>query len=220
MVSAKAAPLASRRRETSRLAILDASLALCREEGYAKLSVEAIAARAGVGKQTIYRWWPSKGFVLLEALERELAGSASVPDTGDIVADMRTLVGNLVRRYADPNFGPHVAALIAESQHDLALGQAALKRFIRGGRAPVVERLRRAQEHGQLPSSLEAEAVLEVVFGALYHRLLLRSGPLDAAYASFVVDVIFAGSATGRMPRSSSVRQELPSASTRYRTGH
>jgi AcrR family transcriptional regulator len=201
MTVEKTAPLATRRRERSRLAILDAALALCREEGYGKLSVEAIAARAGASKQTIYRWWPSKGFVLLEALEREVAGSASVPDTGDIVADMRTLVGALIRRHADPNFGPHVAALIAESQHDPALGRAAFERFVKGRRTPIVERLRRAQQAGQLPASLDPGAVLEVVFGALYHRLLLRSGPLDAAYGSFVVDVVFVGSAARRRPR-------------------
>lgn len=195
MATGKTAPLASRRRESSRLAILDAALTLCREEGYAKLSVEAIAARAGASKQTIYRWWPSKGAVLLEALEQEVAGSATVPDTGDVVADMRTVVGNLVRRHADPNFGPHVAALIAESQQDRALGLDALERFVRGRRAPLVERLRRAQQLGQLPGSLDPEAILEVVFGALYHRLLLRSGPLDAAYGSFVVDVVFTGAA-------------------------
>jgi AcrR family transcriptional regulator len=196
----KTTPPATRRRESSRLAILDAALALCREEGYARLSVEAIAARAGASKQTIYRWWPSKGFVLLEALEGELAGSASVPNTGDIVADMGTLAGALIRRHSDPNFGPLVAALIAESQHDPALGRAALERFVRGRRAPIVERLRRAQQAGQLPASLDPEAVLEVIFGALYHRLLLGSGPLDAAYASFVVDVVFAGSAARRSP--------------------
>ena len=195
MATGKTAPLASRRRESSRLAILDAALTLCREEGYAKLSVEAIAARAGASKQTIYRWWPSKGAVLLEALEQEVAGSATVPDTGDVVADMRTVIGNLIRRHADPNFGPHVAALIAESQQDPALGLDALERFVRGRRRPLVERLRRAQRLGQLPESLDPEAILEVVFGALYHRLLLRSGPLDAAYGSFVVDVVFTGAA-------------------------
>jgi len=195
MATGKTAPLASRRRESSRLAILDAALTLCREEGYAKLSVEAIAARAGASKQTIYRWWPSKGSVLLEALEQEVAGSATVPDTGDVVADMRTVIGNLIRRHADPNFGPHVAALIAESQQDPALGLDALERFVRGRRRPLVERLRRAQRLGQLPESLDPEAILEVVFGALYHRLLLRSGPLDAAYGSFVVDVVFTGAA-------------------------
>jgi AcrR family transcriptional regulator len=192
------APLASRRRESSRLAILDAVLALCREEGYARLSIEAIAARAGVGKGTIYRWWPSKGAVLLEALDREAAGWAAFPDTGDLVADMRTTIKDVVRFQANPNFGPPFAALIAEAQQDPAIGPLLLERFFRPHRAPIVERLRRAQEVGQLPETLDVEAVLEVIFGALFHRLLLRSGPLDAAYASFVVDTIFAGTSAVR----------------------
>jgi AcrR family transcriptional regulator len=192
------APLASRRRESSRLAILDAALSLCREEGYARLSIEAIAARAGVGKGTIYRWWPSKGAVLLEALDREAAGWAAFPDTGDLVADMRTTIKDVVRFQANPNFGPPFAALIAEAQQDPAIGPLLLERFFRPRRAPIVERLRRAQEVGQLPETLDVEAVLEVIFGALFHRLLLRSGPLDAAYASFVVDTIFAGTSAVR----------------------
>jgi len=192
------APLASRRRESSRLAILDAVLALCREEGYARLSIEAIATRAGVGKGTIYRWWPSKGAVLLEALDREAAGWAAFPDTGDLVADMRTTIKDVVRFQANPNFGPPFAALIAEAQQDPAIGPLLLERFFRPRRAPIVERLRRAQEVGQLPETLDVEAVLEVIFGALFHRLLLRSGPLDAAYASFVVDTIFAGTSAVR----------------------
>ena len=192
------APLASRRRESSRLAILDAVLALCREEGYRRLSIEAIAARAGVGKGTIYRWWPSKGAVLLEALDREAAGWAAFPDTGDLVADMRTTIKDVVRFQANPNFGPPFAALIAEAQQDPAIGPLLLERFFRPRRAPIVERLRRAQEVGQLPETLDVEAVLEVIFGALFHRLLLRSGPLDAAYASFVVDTIFAGTSAVR----------------------
>jgi AcrR family transcriptional regulator len=192
------APRASRRRESSRLAILDAVLALCREEGYARLSIEAIAARAGVGKQTIYRWWPSKGAVLLEALDREAAGAAAFPDTGDLVADMRTRINDVVRFQSNPNFGQAFAALIAEAQQDPTIGPMLLERFIRPRRAPIVERLRRAQEVGQLPETLDVDAVLEVIFGALFHRLLLRSGPLDAAYASFVVGIVFAGTSAVR----------------------
>jgi AcrR family transcriptional regulator len=192
------APRPSRRRESSRLAILDATLALCREEGYARLSIEAIAARAGVGKQTIYRWWPSKGAVLLEALDREAAGWAAFPDTGDLVADMRTTINDVVRFQGDPNLGPPMAALIAEAQQDPAIGPLLQERFFRPRRAPIVERLRRAQQRGELPETVDVEAVLEVVFGALFHRLLLRSGPLDAAYASFVVDTVFGGTAAVR----------------------
>jgi AcrR family transcriptional regulator len=190
--------VSTRRRESSRLAILDAVLALCREEGYPRLSIEGIAARAGVSKQTIYRWWPSKGAVLLEAIDREAAGAAAFPDTGDLVADMRTTINDVVRFQSNPDFGQAFAALIAEAQQDPAIGPLLLERFFRPRRAPIVERLRRAQEVGQLSETVDVEAVLEVIFGALFHRLLLRSGPLDAAYASFVVDTVFAGASAVR----------------------
>lgn len=202
MATTPAAPKVSRRRESSRLAILDAAVALCREEGYSKLSIEGIAARAGVGKHTIYRWWPSKGAVLMEALDREMtAGSAMFPDTGDIVSDMRATITQVATIQADPNFGPPLAALIAEAQLDRDGGPKLLERLFKPRRAPIVERLRRAQERGELPTSVDAENILEVIFGALYHRLLLRSGPLDATYAGFIVDIVFAGRATARACR-------------------
>jgi AcrR family transcriptional regulator len=173
-------------------------LALCREQGYARLSIEAIAARAGVGKQTIYRWWPSKGAVLLEALDREASVAAAFPDTGDLVADMRATIEDVVRFQSDPSFGPAFAALIAEAQQDPTIGPLLHERFFRPRRAPILERLRRAQQVGQLPETLDVEAVLEVIFGALFHRLLLRSGPLDSAYAAFVVHIVLAGAAAVR----------------------
>lgn len=195
MSARQTAALPSRRSESSRRAILDAALALCREEGYARLSIEAIAARAGAGKQTIYRWWPSKGAVLLEALEREAAVTAAYPDTGDLVADLRTTLTEVVGLLASPDFGPLLAALIAEAQQDPALGRLLLERFINPRRAPIAARLRRAQQAGQLPETLDADGVLEVIFGALYHRLLLPSGMLDAAYANFVLDTVVGTSA-------------------------
>jgi AcrR family transcriptional regulator len=206
MSIATPAPLASRRKERSRLAILDAALALCAEQGYGSLTIEAIAARAGVGKQTIYRWWPSKGAVLLEALCRESAANVPTPDTGDIVADVRAIVSDVTRLFTQPEFGPQLAALICEAQRDPVIGPALLERFIRPRRAPIVERLRVAQQQGKLPASLDPDVVLEIIFGALYHRLLLRNGPLDSAYASFVVDIVFSGCsnpATSHAPQMS-----------------
>jgi Tetracyclin repressor-like, C-terminal domain len=106
---------------------------------------------------------------------------------------MRTTINDVIRFQANPDLGPPFAALIAEAQQDATLGPLLLERFVRPRRAPIVERLRRAQQAGQLPETLDVDAVLEVIFGALFHRLLLRSGPLDAAYANFVVDTVFAG---------------------------
>lgn len=196
-----------RRRESSRLAILDAALALCREEGYARLSVEGIAERAGVSKQTIYRWWPSRGAVLLEALEREATDVAIYPDTDDLLADVRTTIIQVARFHANPNLGPLLAALIAEAQQDPSMAPMLLERFMRPRRAPIVDRLRRAQEAGQLPQTVDVEAVIEVIFGALFHRLLLRSGPIDDTYATYVVETVFGGAAAVRQTDSVRARE-------------
>jgi AcrR family transcriptional regulator len=203
MVSATTAtPLASRRSESSRLAVLDAALSLCREKGYAKVTVEAIAARAGVGKQTIYRWWPSKAAVVLDALEG-VAARVPTADTGEVLADMRTRIAQVVELYADESFGPHLGALIGEAQHDPALRADLLDRYLRPRRADAVERLKVAQEVRQLPDDLNLEEVLEVIFGAVYSRLLLRNGPLNKEYAHFVVDTVLSGCAKQRPPQRS-----------------
>jgi AcrR family transcriptional regulator len=188
--STTSSPRASRRSESSRLAILDAALAVCREVGYAKLTIEAIAARAGVGKQTIYRWWPSKGAVMLEAFER-VAAEVPVPDTGDVEDDVRTLVTRVAELFADPDFGPHLSALIGEAQYDPHVQSALLERFINPRRAPIVQRLKTAQQQGQLDPSVDPDALLEVTFGALHQRLLLRNAPLDKSYADFITDTVF-----------------------------
>jgi AcrR family transcriptional regulator len=187
-------PRPPRRRESSRLAILEAALSLCRAEGYAKLTIEAIAARARVGKQTIYRWWPSKAAVVLEAFLESVRPEVPFPDTGDLVADFRAVVTDVVRLCANSDWGPHLAALIAEAQHDPAVGPALQDGFLTPRRALLAERLHRAEQLGQLPASLPTEAVLDVVFGAIYHRLLLRNAPLDRAYAADIVNIVFAGS--------------------------
>lgn len=189
-------PSQSRRSESSRLAILDAALALCREQGYANVTIEAIAARAGVGKQTIYRWWPSKGAVVLDAFER-VAAMIPVRDTGDIRADLRAIVTRVVTLLADEDFGPHLGALMGEAQHDPAVRSALLERYLNPRRAAVVARLKAAQQAGQLPPGLDVEGTLEVIFGPIYLRLLLRNAPLDRKFARFVVDSVLAGIEVG-----------------------
>jgi AcrR family transcriptional regulator len=207
----------SRRSETSRQAILDAALDISRDEGYARLTVEGIAARAGVGKQTIYRWWPSKAAVLLEALDHQAAtDAASFPDTDDLLDDLCTMVTIVARLQARETFRPHLTALLGESQHDPELRTALLERFIRPRRAPILARLRRGQEAGQLPAAVDVEAVLEMIFGALYHRLLLGTGPLDDDYAVLVVETILRGSASNvprrNIRRTRAMKRSAPDA--------
>ena len=189
----------ARRRQSSRQAILDAAIALCREEGYGKLSIEGIAARAGTGKHTIYRWWPNKAAVLMDALDQEMtAGSAQFPSTGDFIADMRATVAGVTAIQADPDFGPVIAALIAEAQLSPFGGHELLEGFLKPRREPILKRLQRAQAEGHLSESADPEQILELIFGALYHRLLLQSGPLDRDYAEFIVDTVIGGIAAVR----------------------
>ncbi|MCK2217068.1 TetR/AcrR family transcriptional regulator [Actinomadura sp. ATCC 31491] len=185
-------PDPSRRSERSRQAILTAARELISELGYAKLTIEAIAARAGVGKQTIYRWWPSKGAVIFDAFltlsedgpEQDLA----LPDTGDLEADLRTVMRATVAEFADPAFEGPVRALNSEIIHDPALA-AQYREQLAG---PVDEakkaRLRSAQRAGQLAADADLDLALELLYAPLYQRWLLRSGPLTPAYADALVD--------------------------------
>src|SRR5262245_41585508 len=101
-------PSATRRKETSRRAIRTAAFDLVQEDGYRRTSIEALGARAGVGKQTIYRWWPSKGAVLFDAflmLSEGAGGEPPVlPDTGDLEADLIAVLRATVDELNDPRY--------------------------------------------------------------------------------------------------------------------
>ena len=112
------APDPGRRNERSRIAILDAAVALIGEVGYDDVSIEGIAKRAGVGKQTIYRWWPSKGAVILEAATHELDPVVVFPDTGDLVADLRKHFKGIIELIWKTGFGAVYQGLIAAGQSD------------------------------------------------------------------------------------------------------
>ncbi|MCF6470608.1 TetR/AcrR family transcriptional regulator [Nonomuraea sp. MG754425] len=185
-------PNSARRSERSRQAILTAARELVSEVGYAKLSIEAIAARAGVGKQTIYRWWPSKGAVVLDAfLALSEAGpeqSVALPDTGDLEADLKTVLRATVAEFADPAFEAPIRALNMEIINDPALA-AQYREKLAG---PVDEakkaRLRTAQQAGQLAADADLDLALELLYAPLYQRWLLRSGPLTPQYADALVE--------------------------------
>ena len=105
------------RSDTSRRAILAAAFELVGEVGYAKLRIEGIAARAGVGKQTIYRWWPSKGAVLFDAflaLAEDAEGVPALPDTGDLAADLKLVLRATVAELNDPRYDMPMRALTTE----------------------------------------------------------------------------------------------------------
>ncbi|MER0241733.1 TetR/AcrR family transcriptional regulator [Streptomyces sp. HSW2009] len=174
-------------------AVLQATLDLAQEVGYAKLSIEAITARAGVGKHTVYRRWPSKGHVFLDALLSKLQTNLGYPDTGDIVADLRTQMNAARSLLGEEKFGTLYAALVGEAQHDPAIARALHERWIEPLTVGTRGRLRKAQEAGQLRSDVDLEVVIAMLYGPLYYRFLLIPGQYDAAFVDAVLEAAFAG---------------------------
>ncbi|WP_045747285.1 TetR/AcrR family transcriptional regulator [Actinoplanes rectilineatus] len=196
-----------RRNERSRRAILDAALALLTETGYSRMTIEAIAARAGVGKQTIYRWWRSKGAVVLDALVDGLPAAAALPDTGDIHADLRAVIRATVAEFADPHLSATTRALTIETLADAELAAQVRDRLLRPQLDQVRDRLESARRAGQIRDDAPLDQVVELLFGPIYHRWLLRTGPLTEPYADTLVTLALTaacqptvGPATERQP--------------------
>ncbi|WP_459249856.1 TetR/AcrR family transcriptional regulator [Streptomyces youssoufiensis] len=195
----KTAPDSSRRSERSRRAILDAALELVGEVGFGKLTIEAIAARAGVGKQTIYRWWPSKAAVLFDSFLEQSGGAGAeitLPDTGDIVADAKDVLRATVDTMDDPKYALPTRALIAESQSDPELGAEVNARVLEPQLAAWTGRLRAAQEAGQIAPDADLRVAVEMLVGPIFHRWSLRTLPMSHAYADAIVDQVLGGIAT------------------------
>ncbi|MCX2179519.1 TetR/AcrR family transcriptional regulator [Streptomyces sp. SKN60] len=195
------APDASRRSERSRRAIYAAALALVAEHGYARTTVEGIAARAGVGKQTIYRWWPanSKAAVLLEAfldLAEEAAGGpagSEIPDTGDLAADLKAVLRATVDELNDPAFDRTARALAAEGIVDPDLGAEFTARLLEPQLGLYERRIEAARAAGLVDPAADPRIALELLVGPLHHRWLNRTLPLTHAYADALVDLVLRG---------------------------
>ncbi|MBO2453031.1 TetR/AcrR family transcriptional regulator [Actinomadura barringtoniae] len=185
-----------RRSEEAAKAVIQAARELCQEVGYAKLSIEGIAARAGVGKNTIYRWWPSKGAVLLDGLLELWGEAAPFPDTGDAVADFKTQMKAAVGAFSS-ELGQHYRALLGEVQHDGVLAEALQERLLRPMMARATDRIELAKRQGQIRGDLDAELAIELLYGPIYHRWLLSQRAPEPARIEAMVDSVF----TGMTPR-------------------
>jgi AcrR family transcriptional regulator len=186
-------PDPARRSERSKQAILQAAFQLCLERGYEKTTIEAIAEKAAVGKQTIYRWWRSKGAVIMEALNAAVAGRIDFPDSGNITADLRKQMTSVVALLAAPTFGPLYRGVIAAAQSDAELARALAEEIIRPRVAAAVERLERAREQGEIRADADLEAVVELLYGPLYYRYVMQTRPLDPQQVATVLELAFEG---------------------------
>lgn len=179
-----------KRSEDSRMAILAASFELFGEVGYGALTIEGIAARAGSGKQTIYRWWPSKADVLLDALAVKADMHVPLSDHGSYAADLRSFLQDSFALARGPQVGEMLCALMAEAQLDADFGKRFRSAFLQRRRDALSSILSRAAQRGDFPSTLGPQTVLDIVFGVIWYRMLATRQTLDQAAVEQLISAL------------------------------
>ncbi len=187
------APRGRPRSQEADLAILTATVGLLAERGLAAMSIEEVAARAGVGKTTIYRRWPSKGLLALDAFVASFREQQPLPDTGTLRGDLLSALRAWVRAVTQTPMGPMLTGLIAEAQHDPELRGAWRDRVLEPLRMQHRIMLDRAVARGEIAASVDRDVVLDLFFGAAEHRLLLGHLPMTGEFIAEVVDTILTG---------------------------
>ena len=182
-----------RSREQLRDAVLSAAGELMLEGGLAAATMEAIAARAGVSKRTLYKYWPSRGAVALEGFMRNAASSWSLPDDASAVEALTVLVVSAARLFAATPAGPLMRSLIADAQAQNEIATAIREQWLRPRRAVAADLIRRGVAEGEFRADLDVEVALDLLFAPVYYRLLLGHEPMTDAFATATVEYVVTG---------------------------
>lgn len=175
-------------------AILSATTELLCEAGFAGTTVEAVAERAGVGKATIYRRWPSREDLLLAAGDC-LTGCGPVPDTGSLRDDLVALMSQLVGILTKTPAGALLPAMVEEAARNPEL-RSRFDAFVDARREPARQIVQRALDRGELRADLDRELVVDLLSGPLFLRILVTGAPIDADLPGRVVDAVLGGVAS------------------------
>ncbi len=177
----------NRRNETARLAVLHAADDLLAEHGFSGLTIESIAREAGVAKQTIYRWWPSKVEILLDTLIEDSQKSIPVPASKPGIEAIRSYLRSFVRFLTSDPAGKVLLALIAEAQHNPATAKKLHDRYLEPRRNQERELIDKAIEAGQISPRLSSEAVIDALTGPIIYRTLIGSG-IPRGFVNTLID--------------------------------
>ena len=180
------------RSQQSRAAVLRATSELMREVGLRAMTTEDIAARSGASKATIYKWWPNKYAVAVEAFLSEMAVESADPDTGSAREDFRLALRGLIHFYTG-EYGRAYAQLVGEAQFDPKIG-AELRDHLVGSRRELVRAIwDRGVARGELRADVDPEVAIDLIFGPAMYRLVAGHAPLDDTAAEAVVDAAIRG---------------------------
>jgi AcrR family transcriptional regulator len=185
------------RSENARQAILRSTLRLLRRTGFDQLTIEAIAADARVGKATVYRWWPSKGALVVDAFASSTKDELHFPDSGSVYRDVSQQLNQWLGVLRSPR-GRIVRAIIGAGQSDPDLLVEFRKRLLRPRREEAYETLRRGIVRGELQPDLDLDLALDMLYGAIYMRFLIRHDELTEEYVRDVLRIVLEGAGAQR----------------------
>ncbi|MFB8245717.1 TetR/AcrR family transcriptional regulator C-terminal ligand-binding domain-containing protein [Streptomyces sp. NPDC055952] len=162
-------------------------------EGISDLTFERVARLSGVSKTTLYKWWPSKGALALDGYFHAVEETLAFEDTGDIRADLSRQLRAFAGIMTQSPAGRVVTELIGQSQTDEDLATAFRSLYSSGRRRLAGERLLRAREQGQIRADVDVQVLVDQLWGAVYHRLLIPDEPVTEDFVLALVANVLDG---------------------------
>ncbi|WP_213806305.1 TetR/AcrR family transcriptional regulator [Granulicella sp. dw_53] len=192
------------RSDDAHQAILQAALQLVSAQGFRAITVNQIAAHAGVGKMTLYRRWPNKAAVVMDALLELVGPETAFPSSARALDSIREQLG-LQAKFFRSRYGRLIRSLLAESQFDEELATAFRERWIQPRRGGVIQVLKTAIQEGDLRSDIDLETTTDMLYGPLYYRLLLGTGTINTVFIDHLYRQFLAGHQVPRTKRTDDI---------------
>jgi len=184
----------------TREAVRRATLAELAEKGFAGLTVEGVATRAGIHKTTVYRRWRTPAALAADALGLAEADPWPVPDTGSLAGDLRSLADQVVEGFTDPLTGPVTRALVAAAAQSPETARA-LRSYLTTRHRQAAEVVHRAVARNELPASTDADALVRATVAPLYYRLCITTEPVAPEDVARAVSAALAAARAGVFSR-------------------
>jgi AcrR family transcriptional regulator len=169
--------------------VIQSTLALLKRVGFHELTIEAVAARAGVGKTTVYRWWSNKAELVVDCFVSAVEEELRFPSAGPVLVSIREQMRRWVPIFRSP-LGQIVATVIGAGQSDPEILEAFRTHWVEPRRIEARRLLRLAMKDGEIRPDLDPDYILDLLYGPLYLRLLLRHAPLNEKFVNTVFDIV------------------------------
>ena len=170
----------------SRERVVTTTLDLLTEAGLDELTIDDISRRSGVAKTTIYRHWPNRSALVIDACSRMTDGEAAAPDTGSLEGDIRAILTNIAELLSTARWSSIVPSIVDVAEHDPAFADIH-SRIQRGHAAPLRSALDRAALRGEIPKTADRDAITAALLGPLFYRRWFSREQIDAKFLEMII---------------------------------